>query len=166
MTEAAAAAAAAPVEDRTASTGSKQDRHTQGLVELVLALTGRQKGGVFMTVLAMLGLSLSGILGFVQDAPALLSANSRASAENTSAIAENTLAIGELAAAVAVNQNAIADLTIMARSIEAHFTEEAAADLVRDRKLDYLICLRTERARELEGLPPAEDCFALSLSGG
>lgn len=131
----------------------------QGFIELVRALTGRQKGGVFMTVLAMAGLSLTGILGFLQDAPELLSANSRASADNT-------LAIGELAAAVAVNQNAIADLTIMARSIEAHFTEEAASNLVRDRKLDYLICLRTERARELDGLPPAEDCFALSLSGG
>ncbi len=130
-----------------------------GLIELVRALTGRQRGGVVVTVLTMFGLSLTGIVGFVQDAPELLGANSRG-------IAENTTAIGELAAAVAVNQNAIVDLTQMARSIQAHFAEEAAADLVRDRKLDYLICLRTERARELDGLPPTQDCFAESLSGG
>lgn len=152
-------AAVAHGEDRTASTGSKQDRSSLGFFEMVMALTGRQKGGVFMTVLAMAGLSLTGILGFLQDAPELLTANSRA-------IAGNTSAIGELTSAVAVNQEAIFDLSSMAQSIQEHFTEEAAANLVRDRQLTYLVCLRTERARELDGLPPAQDCFALSLTGG
>ena len=146
-------------DERLASTGTEADRQALGVLELIRALTGRQRGGVLVGVFAAAGLSLTGILGFLQEAPELLSSNSRA-------IAENTDAIGELTTAVSVNQEAIGDLSAMAQSIQSHFTEEAAANLVRDRQLTYLVCLRTERARELEGLPPVQDCFALSLTGG
>lgn len=87
-------------------------------------------------------LTLNGVYQFLRDAPAIVNSN-----------------------------DSLIDLSTAVESFQAHVAEEE--ELFReqverldklDANVDYLVCLRTERARELETLPPLRNCEEVLLN--
>ena len=83
---------------------------------------------------------------FIRDAPAVVESN---------------------ASHVTMHHDSIADLYgavqaqgTVAQHVDEHLIQYDSANQARDRKLDYLVCLRMERKRELDSLPPLHDCDA------
>lgn len=49
--------------------------------------------------------------------------------------------------------------------VQRHLDHDDSSRAEQTRQLDYLICLRIERKRQLEGRPPLKDCDAELLAG-
>lgn len=107
--------------------------------ELWKRLTGSSKVGIAAAIIAGSGLTVNGVYQFLKDAPAIVNANTREIRLHHDSIAQNS------------------EFTV---SMEQHLASDDSANASRDRKLDYLVCLRTERARELRGDPALRDCDA------
>jgi hypothetical protein len=104
------------------------------------------KSVVVLGGLVAIVLGLNQAWMFIRDAPAVVSAN----AEHVDMHHDS---IGDLYSAVEAQQT-------VAQHVDEHLTRYDSANAERDRKLDYLVCLRIERKRELDSLPPLRDCDA------
>ena len=114
--------------------------------DLIARLTGSKKAGLIVAVMALSGLTVNGVYQFLKDAPAIVSANTRVSNANAREIARH--------------HDSIAQNSEFSVAAAQHLAADDSANSSRDRKLDYLVCLRTERARDLRGDPALRDCDA------
>lgn len=85
--------------------------------------------------------------------------------EGPEVVESNASAIEAVSEHVAFHHDSLASLTEIAAAIERHLEAEEEADHVRDsimraqaRRTEYLVCLREQRARELDGLAVTRDC--------
>jgi hypothetical protein len=108
--------------------------------------------GLFTKSVAALGVVVVTIVGahsaweFIRDAPAVVNANA-------AHVDMHHDSIEELYGALTAQQS-------IAEHVDEHLLQYDSANAARDRKLDYLVCLRIERKRELDSLPPLRDCDA------
>lgn len=105
--------------------------------DFLASLTGTQKWGGILAVLFGGGFGINGVVQFIRDAPAIVNANTRE---------------------IRMHHDSLVDLADIVQHVEEHLEAEDAANLGRDRKLDYLVCIRTERARELRDEPALTEC--------
>ena len=115
------------------------DEKNPPVAELWARLTGTTRTGLIAALITASGLTVNGVYQFLKDAPAIVNANTRE---------------------IRFHHDSIAQNSEFAVSMEQHLAADDSANASRDRKLDYLVCLRTERARELRGDPALRDCDA------
>jgi hypothetical protein len=108
--------------------------------------------GLFTKSIVAVGGIVAIVLGltqayqFIRDAPAVVESNS-------AHVVMHHDSIEELYGAMTAQQT-------IAEHVDEHLVRNDSANKARDRKLDYLVCLRIERKRELDSLPPLRDCDA------
>lgn len=102
-------------------------------------------------VLIVAASALRGAFDFLKEAPAIVNANAREMRSHHDSIAD----LFETTQAQAVFSD----------HIEEHLEAADSANASRDRQLSYLVCLRTERRRELDSMPALRDCDAELLTG-
>ena len=113
--------------------------------------------GLITKSVVVIGSLIAIILGahsaweFIRDAPAVVESNA-------SHVTMHHDSITELYGAIQAQGT-------VAQHVDEHLTQTDSAGKSRDRKLDYLVCLRLERKRELDSLPPLRDCDAELLGG-
>ena len=95
-------------------------------------------------------LTLNGVYQFLRDAPAIVNAN-------TSHIQLHHDSLAELSDAVETFQ-------VHSAQEEELFREQVDRLDRLDSNVDYLVCLRTERARELDNLPSLRNCEEVLLN--
>ena len=105
-----------------------------------------QKAFAVLAAVVTLTLVLNGVVQFLKDAPAIVDSNARH-------VTLHHDSIGGLYQAVEAQGT-------VAQHVEEHLATEDSANRERDRKLDYLVCIRIERKRELDSLPALSDCDA------
>jgi len=117
----------------------KNKRRPSTTFDVVANLGRYQKMATLILGLIISAGVVNGVYQFLKDAPAIVNANARE---------------------VRFHHDSIAANTAFQETVTEHLAHEDSADASRDRKLDYLICLRTERARERRGDVPMRDCDA------
>jgi hypothetical protein len=122
--------------------------HAKGLAS---EFSAAQKTVIGLLAIMAFGAAVGGWLQWAKDAPIV--------------VGENSAHVSGHHDSITALFDATSEQVSVLRGIEDHLHRDSLAKAVSDRQLGYLVCIRIERKRELEGRLPDKDCDRELLEG-